>query len=304
MKKPVDARYRLLIATAVRGQARRLGKQIKGVRGGGEDIEFVHRARVACRRLRVALGMSDGAVGAGKVKKWRKEIRRLGRSLGRARDRDVQIEFVGAMQGLVSDKSQRPGVGRVLLRLRQERAQLQEDVIAAADRFRDSGAMKAMSKLQVRAGGDDSDEAVARMGRRIRAGCKKLTACEGCLARGEDRKGHHAMRIAGKQLRYTMEICRDACGGRLGAAIEGLRRFQQLLGEVCDCDVWIAQLPDLWAGERDRTIAYLGDDRAMGRLARGFDFLLQDRMDRRREVFAELVAYWPELRGVLQEVAI
>lgn len=316
MKKPIDKGYRVLIARYVRGQSGRLGKQLKGIRVA-EDIELVHQARVACRRLRVALGMSNGALPAGKVKVWRRQIRRLGRSLGRARDRDVQIALLGGVLLSLSDKSLRPGVERVLLRLRQERAKLQEGVIAAADRFEAGGALKAMraacrmtiSTLPPQDAGPHSDEAFARMARRILVRLKELTACEGCLAQGEDRKGHHAMRIAGKRLRYTMEVCRDAYGQRLDGAIEALKRFQQMLGETCDCDVWIAQMPDLRAAERERTIAYLGHDRPMGRLERGFDFLLQERLDRRREVFAELVAHWQQLgrdgfrqqlRGVLK----
>ena len=50
----IDSGYRLLAARYIRRQVRQLAEQLDGVRAA-EDIEFVHRARVATRRLRAAL---------------------------------------------------------------------------------------------------------------------------------------------------------------------------------------------------------------------------------------------------------
>ena len=54
----MDSGYRLLAAKYIRRQAKQLAEQFDGVRAA-EDIEFVHRARVATRRLRAALRMFD-----------------------------------------------------------------------------------------------------------------------------------------------------------------------------------------------------------------------------------------------------
>ncbi|MFH1922387.1 MAG: CHAD domain-containing protein, partial [Planctomycetota bacterium] len=52
----MDGSYQLLAGRYVRRQIRQLIGQLEGMRKA-DDIEFVHRARVASRRLRAALGI-------------------------------------------------------------------------------------------------------------------------------------------------------------------------------------------------------------------------------------------------------
>jgi len=85
-----DLSYRLLAARFIRRQVKQLGEQFDGIRQG-EDVEYLHRARVASRRLRAALRMFHDCWGPKKMKGWRKAIRRVTRGLGDARDKDVQI---------------------------------------------------------------------------------------------------------------------------------------------------------------------------------------------------------------------
>ena len=89
----MDCDHRRLAVKYIRQQARQLARQLDGVRAA-EDIEYVHRARVATRRLRASLAMFGQCFAPKRVKRWRKAIRRLTGSLGDARDRDVQIEFL------------------------------------------------------------------------------------------------------------------------------------------------------------------------------------------------------------------
>ena len=56
MPHVIDPGYQLLAAKYLRRQAKQLAEQFDGVRAA-EDIEYVHRARVATRRLRAALRM-------------------------------------------------------------------------------------------------------------------------------------------------------------------------------------------------------------------------------------------------------
>ena len=81
-----------------------------------EDIEYVHRARVASRRLRAALAMFRDGFDAQTWKRWRKQVQRLTGGLGEARDKDVQIEFVrGVLAGLGrhGQAAGRRGAGRL-----------------------------------------------------------------------------------------------------------------------------------------------------------------------------------------------
>ena len=67
-----------------------LTKEIDGVRAG-EDIEYLHRMRVASRRLRAALPVFASCFPAKKYARWLTDIRRITRVLGDARDADVQV---------------------------------------------------------------------------------------------------------------------------------------------------------------------------------------------------------------------
>jgi len=59
-----------------------------------DDIEYVHRSRVATRRIRAAFPLFHECLPDDSRFKWEKQIRRLTQSLGEARDLDVQIEFI------------------------------------------------------------------------------------------------------------------------------------------------------------------------------------------------------------------
>ncbi|MDD1729311.1 MAG: CHAD domain-containing protein, partial [Methanospirillum sp.] len=59
-----------------------------------DDIEYVHRSRVATRRIRAAFPLFAECLPTDRRRAWEKQIRRLTRSLGEARDLDVQIGFV------------------------------------------------------------------------------------------------------------------------------------------------------------------------------------------------------------------
>ena len=50
---------------------------------------------------------------------------------------------------------------------------------------------------------------------------------------------HHEMRIYAKKLRYTMEAFAPLYKNKLAKEIETIKAFQDVLGEMHDCDVWI-----------------------------------------------------------------
>ncbi len=130
MSKPVDPSYQVLAAGYIRRQAKQLAEQLDGVRRA-EDIEFLHRARVASRRLRSALKMFRDCFRTKAMKRWRKQIRRVTEGLGEARDKDVQIDFLCGILSAVSDKSCFPGIARLLAQLEYERDLLQPTVVKA-----------------------------------------------------------------------------------------------------------------------------------------------------------------------------
>jgi len=303
MKDAVDASYQLLAARCVRKQLDALLEQMAGTRKA-EDVECIHQARVASRRLRAALRMFRDCFRPGEAKRWRKEIRRFMKQLGRARDRDVQITFVEDGLKRLTDTSHRPGIRRLLLRFRRQRTAVQPKVVKAADRLEASGALeemqgtvkKMLADPRLKAAGLKSPFVFRQSREQILARLDKLTAYEPCLARPRDKKAHHRMRIAAKRLRYTMELCAPSYEDELKEPIASVRQLQALLGDVHDCDVWVDDLKASMEAECRRTREYFGHERPFARLKPGLEWLRRERQRKRRELFGKLKTTWSQFR--------
>src|SRR5207244_10031021 len=100
-----------------------------------EDRECVHRIRVASRRLRSFLPLFALCLSRKTCDRWRKQLRRLTRALGEARDIDVQIACVEHVLEQQASREERPGLERLLLRLQQRRHALHAPVGQAIERF-------------------------------------------------------------------------------------------------------------------------------------------------------------------------
>ena len=298
----MDGSNRLLAAQYLRKQTRRLVGQLAGVRQA-DDIEYVHQARVASRRLRAGLRIFSDCLNRKKLKRWRKQVRRLTEGLGPARDRDVQIEFVqGVLSGL-QEKACRPGIARLLLRLQQSRLAIQPQVVEAADRFEAGGTAaemlawteKTRSKLKKRHFSLQSPFVFAQADEHVSDRLNELMEYEDSLGDPRDYRQHHAMRIAAKRLRYTVEICQPAYQGRLDEFVKAVKTVQSLLGDIHDCDVWVGDLATFLEVERERTVDYFGHARPFRQLKVGLEYLRQERQQHREAVFGQLVGYWQEL---------
>lgn len=273
--------------------------EIPGVREN-KDPECLHRMRVASRRFRNALPLFPGCFPASEAKRWEKEARRVGRALGEARDADVQVHSIAGWLAGLEDSRLRPGMERLLLRLSQKREKLQERVLGALDRL-EGGPLKselpeALRGLSVEmrlacpaeTGPIVRDVALRLLTRRL----AELEAFDSVAGHPERVEELHAMRIAAKRLRYTLEVFRSLLGGEATLFLEKLKEMQDLLGEIHDCDVWIGWLPVFLEKEKYRTLRHFGHGRAFARLRPGIVFLEEAYRARREERFEAFRAFW------------
>lgn len=299
----VDSSFQLLACQYIEGQVKALKRQVRGARRA-RDIEYVHRARVASRRLRTALRMFADCFPAGKVGKWRSQIRRLTRRLGAARDTDVQLVFLKKFISGLPHKSRkmRPGLRRIMLRLKQRRLSIQPKVVKSLDRLEEkqvfaeiAAELKAITARCRQHSKILSQfvfqQAIEHINERLVA----LFSFEHSLDDPKDRLGHHQMRIAAKRLRYTLEICNLPFKNRLAEHIDAMKRLQSLLGWLHDCDVWLDDIKTFSRDEKSRIVEYLGSARAFKRLKRGIDFLARQRRTDRKESFEQSVKFWKHL---------
>ncbi len=308
--KPLDDGYRVLVSRCLRKQSRRLAGHIKLV-GVEDQIEVVHQARVAARRLMTALNAFSRHLPRKKASRWRKDVRSALKRLGAARDRDVQIGYLRKALEQTTDRACRPGIRRLLVRACQQRKSLQPKVLKAARRLRKSGTLKAirrrakstLAKLP-REGEPIQTPAVFAARQRILKALDRAIAYESCLYDSAAVAQHHEMRIVTKKLRYTMELFSPAYNGDLAKPLAAAKELQDMLGDLHDCDLWLELLADSLEDERKRAKEYFGRSAPVKRLEAGIESLLDARREDRERIFAELGEYWRTLskEGVWQSL--
>ena len=242
----------------------------------------------------------------------------MARNLGEARDHDVLIEFLASSLAGVSDRVLVPGIACLLNHVERQRQWIQPRVLKAIDRFEASGVLKAM-QAAVRSILDEagdaefvaSEYARGQAGKSVRKRLKKLLDEAPGLADPEQHERHHAMRIAAKRLRYTLELARPVYSGESGLDSDlantamrsrSSRRFWAR-STIAMFGSRISQSSP--ARNRAKSNVYFGSSQRFERLRPGLDYLRQERKDRRRQVFGELVAFWQELKdqGVWDRLA-
>jgi CHAD domain-containing protein len=209
----------------------------------GTDADAVHDMRVASRRVREALRVFSPVYRRKAVETMDDVARAVTRALGTVRDADVLIAALEQFYAKASDDQERS----VLTYLIGYRQGVREGELMQMRRRLNKLDLRRERKRFERAlrNTRSTSEAKAPLARTARAVMS---------ARMDDFFEHlpdalvperieaqHAMRIAGKHLRYAIETlgpCIDA--DAYPEVHEALVRYQDVLGEMHDCDVWTA----------------------------------------------------------------
>ena len=96
---------------------------------------------------------------------------------------------------------------------------------------------------------------------------------------------HHQMRIAAKRLRYTLELFGGLFTGGVADELAMVKKLQEILGEMHDCDVWIAELEATLIPRR----------RGADSLTPGLASVLANRKSTRDAMYREFVALWERI---------
>lgn len=203
-----------------------------------DDIEHVHKMRVATRRLRAALDVFSVALPAGIARTSEKKIAKIGKLLGRARELDVQMRF---LKTLAADKER----NRLIKHLKGERKNEQKKIVGRLTGLDIKRKLPGLwAWLHQDAAQDDIRHALA-----FRGHAKKIISQRAAkllflapYARMPKRiKELHRLRIAAKKLRYTLELLRPWYGPRIRGYIHGYirasRSIQDVLGDLHELDV-------------------------------------------------------------------
>jgi putative phosphoesterase len=229
--------------------------QIDGVLES-EDIEYVHKMRVISRRIRAVMPLFRTCYPKKKFKKWFGEVKKVTRLLGEARDLDVQIAFMQAYLQKLNAPTERVGLEPLLKSHKNRRKAIQATMTSGLEELQSSAVLKEMSAFC-----EKNIEELAKLP--FVASCVLEKAYWHTSSRLEDFLvseayvhkesailKHHEMRIKAKWLRYTMEAFAPLYKNELSEEIRTIKAFQDVLGEMHDCDVWIDYLPKVIAKSR------------------------------------------------------
>jgi CHAD domain-containing protein len=290
-------------------------RESAGVRAA-EDIEYIHRMRVASRRLRAALPLFSSCFPAKNYARWIGEIKEITRALGEARDTDVQIAYLTKYQKRTEkawksrnpDTTEEPPTGPavryLLLGLRKQRVRLQKEVISALDSLEKSRAIGTMRDAL----NNPSPPPRGVLKRSLAYGISPVSALrieerlgtllsfEPWVSHPEAIAEHHATRIAAKKLRYTLEVYAPVYRLSLKKPIARVKAVQEILGDLHDCDVWIDTITRLLLRERSLLRTGNEEKRPDTFTLSSLKLFLAEREKERQQLYRHFVRYWGSLQ--------
>jgi len=256
-----------------------------------QDPEHVHQLRVATRRARAVLDVFAVCLPAKVCKRARRALRDLRRAAGAARDWDVFLLALAQRQRRPAAR-QRPGLDFLTGHALAQRLAAQEHLLETGQHHPiASDRLLADTVAAVRRPHDLQGRLLIDLARpTLAALLEDLDAAAGRDL--HDYEQLHQVRIAGKRLRYAMELFADcfapAFQEDLYPAVEAM---QEILGNANDSHVACGRLEEL----RARAETLLGDQAK--RMLPGIDGLLryhEQRLLKERECFETWWAGWRE----------
>lgn len=202
------------------------------------DAGSVHRARVASRRLRAALPVIATIADDAAIERAGKQVRKITRALGPVREIDVALQHLDEFAPRIElTPRAAASVRRALVAIRQKRRREMLQAITPA----------ALHKLKRRLDEAANEPAVApdgppEIGRVVERAALRAASLDRAIEHAgslylPDRL--HAVRVAAKKLRYTLELERDLRRSRAVARIRDLKGLQDRLGYLHDLEVLI-----------------------------------------------------------------
>jgi CHAD domain-containing protein len=201
----------------------------------GVDPEELHQLRVTARRLDATLGLFKEHLPALLVRA-RKTAKTLLRSLGAARDLDVQLAGLDAYCLELSEED-RAALEPLTERLRQERARARSRMLRALDSEatrRWLQTLAATTEAAPAEAGPNAETVAAVMPRRVRRRFRRLRKAVRRLRPSSSMDDYHKVRRRAKQLRYALESGVFTCGRPAEEMLKALRRLQDKLGAQQD----------------------------------------------------------------------
>lgn len=218
----------------------------------GEDIEDVHKMRVAIRQMRSALRLLEDYFKPGTLRAYRKDLRKVMRALGAVRDLDVMIRDLSEFEA-PADEAQAAALREVIESLDQRRLVARANLLSVLDSKAYRRFVHAFIEFLTTPGAEArsyANGAVVPFQVRhvlptlIYQHLGAVRAYEPVIEHA-DGLTLHALRIEFKRLRYVIALFSDVLGKDIEGFINELKQIQDHLGRMNDIHVAHEALTDL-----------------------------------------------------------
>jgi CHAD domain-containing protein len=254
----------------------------------GKDIEYLHRMRVASRRLRTALWAFKSFLADNTYRNLTNIVKAVTSGLGQARDLDTHIAFLKELSGKdLPDADYLPGIRALTNTLCVERNRMQSSISLLLQEFgwRDmkNQMEEALKELPVE---HKHDKIRLKHLARKKIG-KKLDDFLRVVPPSfswKKTKELHQLRIKAKHLRYALESFNPLYDCALDMYIEAAHAIQDDLGDFHNYDVWLGLTRRFARG-------HAHDEK----LICGVRFVEEECVRRRDEALRSFIQLWDEL---------
>ncbi|MBN1851784.1 MAG: CHAD domain-containing protein [Pirellulales bacterium] len=199
-----------------------------------KDIEHVHQLRVGCRRAMAAVTAWKAILPAKPARRVKRMLRKIRRSADDARDHDVLFERFQNSQDIPHE-----GFNALIDQITQQRQEGQAPIIAMHKKIgRNKFARRVASLMDSIPWQSSEPEPTYAEFAQIRMAAIASEFFDVASGNGGSAKDLHSLRIAGKRLRYAMEIFADAFGNEFREILYPVvEQLQDKLGALNDHNV-------------------------------------------------------------------
>ncbi len=203
-----------------------------------KDLEYLHRMRIATRRLRIALWINKDVFSLTDYRLFRKQVRLVTRALGRARDLDTYIAHLKSLLQTHADKPTKAFLNTCLKKAAAKRATFQKVVRLALLRFEQCRIGDKLLLAAKNFSQTDEPEMAKVIQKKVQRCLKDLFEFSSDIHHFKNQTELHALRIAAKHLRYTLESLNSLYHGKLDQFVEEAVKIQGHLGDMRNQLVW------------------------------------------------------------------
>lgn len=233
--------FERLVAKQLEAIVKQIADHLKGTYAF-KGTESLHMLRVGLRRLGNALKFYNRLFAKNQVKQWRKVIFKASAKTSQARDRDVLILFLNKYVRGIKSAEQKKEIRAFIKYLKEGRQRLQSNVKEAVlliRRTRLTNKVNSAMFLIEKGISKNNRRRVFKIAqKRIPKRVKALLAYDKDAHNPNRKKALHAMRIANKKLRYSLEDLVNTYDSKINNYIRPIVELHQSLGDIHDIDVW------------------------------------------------------------------